>query len=1378
MKNIYSKSRGVLMGVLVLAMIASGVFFRARPALAIPVEVLADVDKTMNQIKGGAFAGAFLSGMQYFINKIAYDSAVWLASGGKGQKPLLFSEPGKYFGDVAKDAAGEALANLNNLDFLKKAGINLCMPPDINLRARIKLDIANGIFGESTNAPVSKCRWDDIAKAYEKIGEPGYWSKVGIAFEPGQNDLSVYMAANNAIKEYSLKKERAARDDAAHKGDTLTPVDPVTGKPTVSKEVAKTEAANSAPSESAKKTEAQANALTPSILDGTWGALILGAKTFTNTLASQLMQRLTTRGFFSGLEGVCYLTNNQQKFCPQNSGSATEQGSFGGKTTAALAFADLLTPKIYTVNDYDGTLMAELGACDAAHRGLYSCAADGSLLAAVSQAKSGKILTVQQAIDQGYLHKDWQLMPPGNQADNQDPYCFSRAYCYSNLIKLRQVNILPVGWELAAQKSNFKQPYTLDFFVKNFNNKNTIAFHLIDPNWLIKLPPTQCKARVFGQFLASAGTADRAEYCADVATCVNEDENGNCSSGQYGYCRQTKNIWHLGGETCPAQFNTCTALVSRAGEATAYVANTINKGVCDASNVGCRAYSNTQKFAGVAQGDWEWQDGNAQLAYFNKDAQSCSADAEGCTRFIRQTESVRGADLNLRKAPDYYKCYAGNATPPGTQSGIFTGVTFSSSTLAWPANHTDLVKLENSLSAEEKQQCGRFAQVCAAEENGCEAYAPANGDPQITGNLSASDLCPQECVGYESFIQQSSFFEPVTAAEPQKYFIPSTGESCNADNAGCDEFVNIEKGGEQKSFFTELHLCSKNPADGATYYTWEGSDTTGYQLKSYVLKKDASIAAKVDANIIGDGKGEVPAYLGSENSSTLSDYAQRCNKDAYANRLTDKNFDTDCREFYDKDGHISYRLWSKTITVDPQGCQKLRKSVSFGANTTERAKTCAETYGTWEVTTNTCVYLAIPSEANTCSAQFNGCRAYKGNGGNNYQIIDTSTFEQATLAPWSGGILSAESTTQGGHSVKIAKKAKEKVLERVFASSTAQKGTTYLVSFWAKGTAGKELKVGLYQGGSADGNTANIENKFALSNNWGVYTAGPFTVNWDKDDVTLAFKPSDQSSDVFVDTISVRKMQDMVYLMRNSWDTPASCDNPLTDSAGLSAGGTADAPERTVPQAMLGCAAYTDRAGKGVSAKSFTNICRAEAVGCEEVKDTHNTQSDAPLYSNAICWLPKQGIGKTFFDSAKIAFPSSTPSVPIEIQSANYTNLGMPCKDAADETLCIIQPGAEFCRFNWSKGSLPTDGAKTTAVFKYNGTTLKTDEDEKFVIKTDGQTQKTGGYATVYLVNDSAYYCAQDALGCAAFGQRSWVATSTLAAAGGVQADYATTYIK
>jgi len=72
---------------------------------------------------------ALLNGLNYFAQKVAYDAAVYVAAGGKGQVPLIFDSPGRYFKSVGADAAGEILGSLTaNSDFLKKYGINLCAP--------------------------------------------------------------------------------------------------------------------------------------------------------------------------------------------------------------------------------------------------------------------------------------------------------------------------------------------------------------------------------------------------------------------------------------------------------------------------------------------------------------------------------------------------------------------------------------------------------------------------------------------------------------------------------------------------------------------------------------------------------------------------------------------------------------------------------------------------------------------------------------------------------------------------------------------------------------------------------------------------------------------------------------------------------------------------------------------------------------------------------------------------------------------------------------------------------------------------------------------------------------------------------------------------
>ena len=70
--------------------------------------------------KGGA--AALQTAIRKAMNKIAYDSAKWIGSGGKGQKPLFVTEDwGTYLGKIGDEAAGDflesAVKNWNNADF-------------------------------------------------------------------------------------------------------------------------------------------------------------------------------------------------------------------------------------------------------------------------------------------------------------------------------------------------------------------------------------------------------------------------------------------------------------------------------------------------------------------------------------------------------------------------------------------------------------------------------------------------------------------------------------------------------------------------------------------------------------------------------------------------------------------------------------------------------------------------------------------------------------------------------------------------------------------------------------------------------------------------------------------------------------------------------------------------------------------------------------------------------------------------------------------------------------------------------------------------------------------------------------------------------------
>ena len=107
-----------------------GFFAVAEPARAqLEVGVLADVPRTVDTVLSKVLQGLKIGvlnvasgAVSYALQKIAYDSAVWIASGGKGQGALVFSKGfGSYLSDVGNDALGHGIDKLS-----RTFGTNFC----------------------------------------------------------------------------------------------------------------------------------------------------------------------------------------------------------------------------------------------------------------------------------------------------------------------------------------------------------------------------------------------------------------------------------------------------------------------------------------------------------------------------------------------------------------------------------------------------------------------------------------------------------------------------------------------------------------------------------------------------------------------------------------------------------------------------------------------------------------------------------------------------------------------------------------------------------------------------------------------------------------------------------------------------------------------------------------------------------------------------------------------------------------------------------------------------------------------------------------------------------------------------------------------------
>lgn len=482
--------------------------------------------------------------------------------------------------------------------------------------------------------------------------------------------------------------------------------------------------------------------------------------------------------------------------------------------------------------------------------------------------------------------------------------------------------------------------------------------------------------------------------------------------------------------------------------------------------------------------------------------------------------------------------------------------------------------------------------MCTQDEVGCQGYTPSNGDPMVPAVISQEDLCPNECVGYSTFAEEPDHFD-ITENPAATYtyynFIPSTAKSCPATYAGCEEFTNVDavaQGGEGREYYTYLRQCVSPETTGVVdYFTWEGSEVAGYQIVP--LKALSSTVLYT-----GELAGNPPCTNINPGDSTCNDAVATiaaCG-DSTPSGLDDPEVNANCREIFDSSGNSFYRLYDRIIFAS-NDCHDYRR------------------------TANNRIYRAIPSLSKQCPSSQNGCRAYYGNTANNVRNVFTDDFERQAFAPWtpiSAGLtlsLSSESLERDGHSLKIGG----------IGSTTAvpinpiENDKQYKLSWWMKSSVsmGTEAQPGAFWYLEADGLGGGPAGIALLStpgdsalqiipgNNWNYYTITQNVTSLDPtrynlNSVRLRFvstrNAANENGDIYLDNVLFKEVAGNVYVVRNSWQTPASCDAPYLGY-------------------HLGCQTYTDTNRVKYNLRSFHNLCRQEAIGCMAVIDTHNSNS-------------------------------------------------------------------------------------------------------------------------------------------------------------------------
>lgn len=654
---------------------------------------------------------AFQKTLSTALNKIAYDAATYIGSGNEGQKPLYVTQGlGSYLTQIGDEAAGTFLESfVNNLggeevtttncnkqysrcisncddkpltiaacyadcgsaasacasrnskvtDSATAAAMsaspsfNVCQPTSLEAKLKISLGLVQQSRPQGPDCTASEMvkNWsEDITQKYEDLQDPDFLDKWVNILDPSANDLGIYFMARADLGNVKTDlKTSELNQYLANKGWTNA-VD-VAGN------------LIGIPGQAERQANMVADVQAGNIGKITGDVLVDAANVFLNQLGISAYNRL--------------MQNLGKKAANSNSAaSGTESYTYEGQVQYGEVdvkeiTSELLKTQFGTQTNYD--ILSELAVCsDNKNPRSTDCVIDNKFMQGISEHK-----TVIEAVNEGFLHGDWQLTANGD-ADS-----YSKEYSLRNLAILRKYRILPIGWEVAVNKitslnrqreeinknrsSQNKLPFvkaTLMDFISCFDsldqyNQFSSGFEtrdqgwcqgLIDPNWVLKAPLSYCKkegvgAQILNKIVipgvssqdglaATAGELNivRADdYCADEQSCIKEKGDGSCAA--YGYCTEEQRTWNFGADSCAPVYNTCQSFTNSAsGQKISYLKNTLNYGECDPESAGCRQYS----LFGVYSTSTDTVSWNSNRSlYFNKNLSSCNNKDEGCMELMR-----------------------------------------------------------------------------------------------------------------------------------------------------------------------------------------------------------------------------------------------------------------------------------------------------------------------------------------------------------------------------------------------------------------------------------------------------------------------------------------------------------------------------------------------------------------------------------------------------------------------------------------------------------------------------------------------------------------------------------------------------------------------
>jgi len=516
----------------------------------------------------------------------------------------------------------------------------------------------------------------------------------------------------------------------------------------------------------------------------------------------------------------------------------------------------------------------------------------------------------------------------------------------------------------------------------------------------------------------------------------------------------------------------------------------------------------------------------------------------------------------LKKAPDYANCYSSSSN----KDQIF---------------------------------CSNFIKACDKKDVGCRKYEKKdNSDYWLPGKPNENNYCTAECKGYQLYKESGPSYNPTAGATFQS-FIATTAKSCSSGESGCSQYKNLST--DANEYFSSVRACvrenddmgicsadktkvCKADADCATgtcvkakaqyadYFTYTGSETSGYKLNVYrLLRTKACSNDKSKCYVDSDcGNGNVCGYYDDvyAPATTISDSFDVCNETEYKKQ----NHNPDCREFHGPSNSTSaigttngdyilyYANISEVIYASDENCSYY--SIVPYQDTISKTSCDKISYLSPDLryvtttlsnntTVSTCnIGIYIP-ESTVCSSDALNCREYNGTSISSESLF-TDSFEDGDDG-WKNGTvsptISVESIFVNEHSVKIPSSSSiSKIVVPDIIDPTEK--ALYKLRLYAKNDSSTgalssiQLKVGTF--------TATKQ----VSNDWqfigfDIFSSSDLsTVSNSIQIVNGGIVSGGGAANLFVDYISVEKSSS-VYVIKDTWKTPVSCDNSIDNPTGV-----------------------------------------------------------------------------------------------------------------------------------------------------------------------------------------------------------------------------------